>query len=187
MSNRNRGKKKYTPAKKKVDKYNVAAILVNIVILVEIIAIAVSISKYFGFVSYKDLNNAIGEQNIAVTDNEYFYDIMEYGDERYKEKTEYFDRLHSIGILDNKTYKYLKSGLESDYFNNSMILDYESYQKEAQAFIDICDILRNMDYGDVDVEVFDTNEDTMFDQYLKRYIRPDKQVAEIHGSYTRSV
>lgn len=147
---------------------------------------AVYCSKYTGFYSWERLNS-VGDANLTLREEEYYYTIDKYLDMRYSRAMEIVNNMNEDGLLLKKYYKYLSNGVNSDYFKNECIIDYQGYQEEADKFIKICDWLVDGQY-DAEPSACDS-ETCIFVEYMEAYVNEEYRgkLNEAHTSYHKAI
>lgn len=197
MSNRNKkiysksSKKKNVTGVRKADVnevlLKVVCTLLVVVILTEVILLTIKANEYFGFVSYDDLNK-LGEVNVSVVQGDGYYTVDQFMQRDYSETLKNVNNMHDCGLLTDKVYDYLVDGLNSDYFQNTAMINYEVYQQEADTFMKACAMIENMAYA-ADYDISECDGTCQFEKYLETYINEDSRdkYKAAHEQYHKAI
>ena len=174
--------------KRDVKKLNkglvIGGVIASLIVVVNFFVFMIFTDEYTGYYSWDRLNN-LGEHNLNLKSDPIYIDINNYLNIRYNEVAEELDGMHESGLITDDIYNYMKDGLQSEYFENSMLIEYEQYQKDTDTFIEICNHIRNIDYGHSHDEEHMCYEGCKFQQYLDQYIPKEKQgeFVDAHKKY----
>lgn len=187
------GKKAEPKKKKKKISWVAVTNLVLIVIAVIVIAITygslikekvygITLKNACNFTDWEKLDN-MGEVNIYLSQEDYFYDMDKFIEVYKSRALNTLETMNTDGLLTEEVYKYLKDGIDSQYFENCTMISYEDYQEEATKFIEVCNKLNSMDVDDC-CEELECEDGCIFKEYLEAYIneeyRDNLETAHIH-------
>lgn len=162
---------------KRVTVLQICALIESIIVLGIVMFGAVRISEAYGFNSWKALDSNLGVHELQLYDDAKFVTLDEYVEGRYQRAVSSVDGMLECGLISKGDHDHLLDGLNSDYFYDTCVIQYENYQSEAAAFFQVCALLEETEYN---FEEIDGDPSASGEDAAKRIARTEKlsEIAE---------